>query len=503
MKTNLNELITKRPWVGWVIFGITMLLVFFLGILASSIIQRRAEANLLNVPRYAIEEFEPRNEAWALAFPREYQTYSQMADTSFRSKYGGSAFRDLLEEDPRIVILFAGYLFSRDFNQARGHVYAIEDIHNTLRTGTPADETEGPQYASCWTCKSADVPRIMYSMDTKDFYSKTWANYLSEMVNPIGCANCHNPKDMTLRIFQIPLKEAFNRKGLDLSKSSLNEMRSLVCAQCHVEYYFKGPEKYVVFPWDKGMSVEEIENYYDEYEFYDWIHPLSKAPILKAQHPDYELFQHSIHYQRGVSCADCHMPYKTEGSMKISDHKVQSPLNNIENSCMVCHRQNKEELIRNVYDRQDKVYKQKIALEDILVKLHIEAKFAWEKGATEEMMKPVLNLIRQAQWRWDFVAASHGASFHAPLESMRILADGIDKASEARLIISRVLASLGYNETVPMPDISTKAKAQEYIGIDYNKLKTEKQEWKKNTLPKWLEAAKKREKEMPMPQRIL
>jgi nitrite reductase (cytochrome c-552) len=103
-------------------------------------------------------------------------------------------------------------------------------------------------------------------------------------------------------------------------------MRSLVCAQCHVEYYFKGPEKYVVFPWDKGMSVEEIENYYDEYEFYDWIHPLSKAPILKAQHPDYELFQHSIHYQRGVSCADCHMPYKTEGSMKISDHKVQSPL---------------------------------------------------------------------------------------------------------------------------------------------------------------------------------
>jgi len=503
MKTPLSEKIAKRPWIGWALFIGTMAIVFVLGLLAASIVQRRTEANILNTPRYEIAEFEPRNEAWGMAFPREYQTYAQMSDTNFRSKYGGSAFRDLLEEDPRLVILFAGYAFSKDFNQARGHIYAVSDVHNTLRTGTPVDENDGPMTSSCWTCKSPDVARVMSKMDPADFYKSKWSSMLSEIVNPIGCANCHNPKDMTLRLFQLPLKEAYQRKGKDLTASSLNEMRTLVCAQCHVEYYFKGKSKYVTFPWDKGLNMEDIEKYYDEYDFADWIHPLSKTPIIKAQHPDFELFQHSIHYQRGVSCADCHMPYVTEGSQKITDHKVQSPLNNMEASCMVCHKQSKEELIRNVYDRQDRVTQQKILLEDILVKAHIEAKYAWDHGATSEMMQPVLKLIRQAQWRWDFVAASHGASFHAPIESLRIVADGISKASEARLELSRVLAKLGHLGSVPMPDISTKEKAQAYVGIDLKKLRAEKEEWKKTKLPKWLEMAKERENAMPLPKRIM
>ena len=64
-------------------------------------------------------------------------------------------------------------------------------------------------------------------------------------------------------------------------------------------------------------------------------------------------------------------------------------------------------------------------------------------------MGSTLKLIRAAQWRWDYVAASHGSSFHAPFESARIIALGIEKAQEARLEISRVLAQLGYNESVP------------------------------------------------------
>ena len=103
-------------------------------------------------------------------------------------------------------------------------------------------------------------------------------------------------------------------------------MRSLVCAQCHVEYFFKGDGKYLTFPWDKGFTVEDMEAYYDEAGFYDYIHKLSRTPILKAQHPDYEIAQMGIHGQRGVSCADCHMPYKSEGGVKFSDHHIQSPL---------------------------------------------------------------------------------------------------------------------------------------------------------------------------------
>lgn len=503
MKAPLKERIAQKPWIGWALFLGTMVIVFVLGLLAASIVQRQTEANLINMPRYKIDKYEPRNEIWGLAYPREYQTYSQMSDTSFRSKYGGSAFRDLLDEDPRLVILFAGYSFSRDFNQARGHVYAITDIHNTLRTGTPANETEGPQSSSCWTCKSPDVARVMSKTEPADFYQTKWSAMLSEIVNPIGCANCHDPKDMSLRLFQLPLIEANRRTGKPIESFSLNQMRTMVCAQCHVEYYFKGKSKYVTFPWDNGLNVDDIERYYDESGFADWIHPLSKTPIIKAQHPDFELFQHSIHYQRGVSCADCHMPYITEGSQKITDHKVQSPLNNMESSCMVCHKQSKEELIKNIYDRQDRVYQQKIALEELLVKAHIEAKYAWDKGADEKMMEPVLKLIRQAQWRWDFVAASHGASFHAPLESMRIIANGIEKASEARLRLSRVLSALGYNNPIPMPDLSTKEKAQAYIGIDLKKLRAEKDEWEKTTLPKWLRMAKEREKNIPIPKRIM
>ena len=389
MKFSLRKLVEKKPWTGWLLFLGTTTIVFVLGMLAASIIQRRAESTLINVPMYELNEFEPRNEMWGKAYPREYETYQQMADTSFSSKHNGSAFRDALEEDPRLVILFAGYSFARDYNQPRGHVYAVTDILNTLRTGTPDKNTEDMQTSSCWTCKSPDVPRVINEIGAADFFKSPWSSKLSEIVNPIGCANCHNAEDMTLKVKQIPLIEAYQRQDKDISKASLNERRSLACAQCHVEYYFKGKDKYVTFPWDKGMSVEEMEEYYDEIEFVDWVHQLSKTPIIKAQHPDYEIYTTGVHHDRGVSCADCHMPYVREGAQKISDHKVQSPLNNIENSCMLCHRESKEELIKNVYERQDKVYQQKILLEDLLVKAHIETAYAIKLGATDEQLKPI------------------------------------------------------------------------------------------------------------------
>ena len=50
------------------------------------------------------------------------------------------------------------------------------------------------------------------------------------------------------------------------------------------------------------------------------------AEVLKAQHPEFELWNKGVHAQSGVSCADCHMPYKREGALKVSDHWVRSPL---------------------------------------------------------------------------------------------------------------------------------------------------------------------------------
>lgn len=494
---NIASLTEKHPVLAWLLFFATIGVVFLLGLLASSIIERRAEALYVNVPKTEIREGEVRNEIWGKNYPREFQSYYGTADTTFRSKHGGNATVDMLEEVPEMVVLWAGYLFSRDYKQGRGHFYAVEDIHKTLRTGGPMTPDAGPQPATCWACKSPDVPRFMKEKGITQFYSNRWAALGSEIVNPIGCADCHDSKTANLQISRPALVQAFERQGRDISKASYQEMRSLVCAQCHVEYYFnkkiaEGAE-YLTFPWDDGMSIEEIEKYYDKIGFSDWTHALSKAPMLKAQHPDYEIFRLGIHSQRGIACADCHMTYQSEGGQKFTNHKMQSPLNNIAASCQVCHREETSALVQNVYDRQDKILEVRQHLEKALVRAHIEAGKAWELGATNDQMKEILKGIRHAQWRWDFVCASHGGSFHAPVECARIISNGLTIVQETRLRLARLLASLGHNQEIPYPDISTKEKAQAFIGLDMKKFREEKAQFLKEIIPAWKSEAIKRE----------
>ena len=488
----------RKPIVNWLIFIVTVIVVFLLGLLASSITERKTEAIFAYTPQVKIAPGEVRNELWGENFPREFQSYYSTEDTSFRSKYNGNAMIDMLEVDPRLVVLWAGYGFSKDYNQGRGHYYAVTDLRNSLRSGGPTGPDDGPMPATCWTCKSPDVPRVMKRDGIAEFYTGKWARLGAEIVNPIGCADCHDEKTMNLKITRPALIEAFERQGKDITKATHQEMRSLVCAQCHVEYYFnkhnpKEGTPYLTFPWDKGQTVEAMEEYYDELEFKDWTHKISKAPMLKAQHPGYEVYSMGIHAQRGVSCADCHMPYKSEGGVKFTDHKIQSPLNNVANSCQVCHRQETEQLIKNVYDNQDRIISNRDKLEELIVRAHVEAGKCWELGATEEQMKDILQGIRHAQWRWDYAAASHGGSFHAPVEIGRVIGTGIDIAQETRIKLARLLIALGYEGEVPYPDISTKAKAQEYIGLPMQKLIDEKNAFKQNLLPKWIEEANERE----------
>ena len=480
-----------QSWQGWLLFIASMVIVFILGVVAASVTERRAEiVSVFNNKKVEITGIESRNEIFADNYPRQYETWAKTAESDFHSLFNGNSFTDILEERPNMVILWAGYPFSKDYNAPRGHKYAVTDVYNTLRTGAPMTADEGPQPGTCWSCKSPDVPRMMQEMGVKNFYQVKWASLGAEVVNPIGCADCHEPENMNLHISRPALVEAFERRGVDIKKATQQDMRSLVCAQCHVEYYMKGDEKYLVFPWDKGFTVEEMEAYYDETQFSDYIHSLSKAPIIKAQHPDYELALEGIHGQRNVSCADCHMPYKSEGGMKYSDHHIMSPLAMIDRTCQVCHRESEETLRNNVYDRQLKANEMRNRVETELAIAHIEAKFAWEKGATETQMQDVLQLLRQAQWRWDFGVASHGGAFHAPQEIQRILGAGLDKTLQARMAISKVLAHLGFTGDVPLPDISTKEKAQQYIGLDIPAEKAAKQNFLDTIVPEWLQKAK-------------
>ncbi len=492
MRKRIIDVISEKPWVGWAIFGGTVLVVFLIGLFGASIMERRQEAQLAYQMVKPISDWEPRNDVWGENFPREYESYESTLDTTFASKHGGSQTIDYLSRYPNLVVLWAGYAFSRDYNQGRGHYHAVEDIRNTLRTAVP-------QPGTCWTCKSTDVPRVMNQMGTENFYHAKWADLGPEIINNIGCQDCHDPKTMNLRITRPALIEAFQRQGRDITKASHQEMRSLVCAQCHVEYYFKGEGKYLTFPWDKGFSADSMEACYEQNGHVDFVHALSRTPILKAQHPDYELYMTGIHAQRGVSCADCHMPYRSEGGVKFTDHKIQSPLNNIANSCQVCHRESEDALRRSVNERQDRIEEMRGMVEGALVKAHIEAKAAWDKGATEAEMKPVLELIRHAQWRWDWVAAANALGFHSPVEAARTLGTSLQRAQEARVQLSRILAKHGVNDAVVMPDISTKDKAQAFIGLDMAKLRSEKLDWKSTILPQWDARAQERQAAMPKP----
>lgn len=491
MLKKLSEIIKNKPQLGWLLFVVIIVLVFLLGLLAASITERRAEiSGLFNNKRVEIHGIESRNELWGKNFPREYTTWSQTAEMDFRSKHLGNIQQDVLEERPEMVILWAGYGFASDYQAPRGHKYAIDDVRNTLRTGAPDHNGGDKQPTTCWTCKSPDVPRIMKEKGIAAFYAGKWSKLGAEIVNPIGCADCHDPQTMNLTITRPALIEAFQRQGKDITKATPQEMRSLVCAQCHVEYYFKGEGKYLTFPWDKGTTIEDIEKYYDEVEHVDWVHQLSKAPMLKAQHPDYELFLTGPHAKRGLSCADCHMPYKSEGGIKYSDHHIMSPLKNIANTCQTCHKDSEEKLKGYVYEYQDKAIEIRNIIEKDLAQLHIGAKFAWDNGATEEQMKPILKLIRQAQWRWDFVCASHGASFHAPVETQRILSHSLDKTHQATLELQKLLFKLGKPE-YKMPDISSKDKAQAYIGLNMKEIREKKEVFKKTMVPEWIQTARK------------
>ena len=215
--------------------------------------------------------------------------------------------------------------------------------------------------------------------------------------------------------------------------ASRQELRTLVCAQCHVEYYFKGPGKTVTYPWHKGIRMEEIETYYDEVGHADWTHAVSGAKALKAQHPEFELWSQGIHARSGVSCADCHMPYVREGAIKISDHHTRSPLLNPSRSCQTCHRYPEKEIMARAEAIQDRTKALMLRAEQATVGLIKELADAKKSGATDDALQGARTLHRQAQWRLDFVASENSMGFHAPQESARILAEAIDLAQRGRI----------------------------------------------------------------------
>lgn len=398
----------------------------------------------------------PDNTSYAKEFPEEYTSWKRTEEAKENTKYAGSGFRDYLADHPELCVLWAGYPFAIEYNAPRGHYHALDDLY---KTGRRNDKTP----ATCYSCKSPNVPAAMGRDTVRTFYGNKFDHYIGEMKNPIGCADCHELKTMKLQISRPGLIEGYKAMGKDVTKATKEEMRTLVCAQCHVEYHFKGQGKYLKFPWDFGLKAENFDKYYETVGFSDWTHAISGAKMVKMQHPDFEVFQQSLHGKRGVSCADCHMPSETKGGKDVTDHQIQSPLYNVDKTCANCHNWTADQARERVYEIQDRNREMLDRVQRVLTSAHLEIGDAMKLGATDDELLLVRKLVSKAQMYWDYIAASNGMGFHAPQESARVLGKALDLAQECRLKTQALRMKHGATGDIEQPDISSKAKAQAYI----------------------------------------
>ncbi len=421
---------------------------------------------------------------WGKNFPRQYDGYRLAAERT-GTKYGGGGSDalpiDKLAQDPRLKTIFAGYAFSVDYRARRGHAYMLSDQRETKRVQLPFHQT-----GACLQCHASNLvayrkkgieegaPGALgdslasgngYAQLLKGFEkigSMPYAEATKLVDFAVACVDCHDPQSMQLRVTrpafllgiralaasQEPVphlpsiekwrtgnrEEAYDPNAL----ASRQEMRSLLCAQCHVEYYC-GPKATLFYPWNNGLKVEEIEAYYGGYKFadgnrfFDWKHAATGTEALKAQHPEFEMWSQGIHARSGVACADCHMPYKREGAVKISDHFVRSPLLNVANACQVCHHFTEEEIRKRVDIIQESNFALLGRTEDAVVDLINAITAAQAAGMNDVQLQAAREFQRSAQWRADFVSSENSMGFHAPQEASRILGEAIDLARKGQI----------------------------------------------------------------------
>jgi len=377
----------------------------------------------------AIPEGEYDPAVWGRYYPLQYGSFQKNLQMSASATdFGGSVkFQHSLRQ-PEILTNFKGMAFSKDYMEDRGHPYALTDLKETKRI-----TLQSP--GACMTCKSAHLIDIYKSMGWS--YAKTPLGQLfAKMKHSITCANCHNPSNMELRVVNPAFIEAMQRKGVDVTKATREEMRSYVCGQCHTEYYFEPETTKVILPWDKGFHPEQVYTYYTEkpkgFEG-DWLHPDSQAMMLKAQHPEFETWAGSTHAKAGISCADCHMPYMREKGKKYTSHWVTSPMKHIDASCRRCHPEEEKWLLDRVKTTQKNVWGLQHMAGTLIARAH-EAigKALAAPGANKDELEKAKENLRKAQWYWDFVAAENSMGFHNPSQTLNILGQSIDLAHKAR-----------------------------------------------------------------------
>jgi len=426
------------------------------GILVS-IVEHKQEARNPFFRVVALDEDTVDPAVWGRNFPSQYDGYRRTVD-QVRTRFGGSeavprtptavdprsvVAQSKLDEDPRLKTIWAGYAFSKDFREERGHAYMLEDQVYTER------QRVVKQPGTCIHCH-ASVYTPYRKVGGGDLFKgfelvnhMPYAEARTHVKYPVACIDCHDPSSMALRVTRPAFiegikaaKAAEGIAGYDVNTmATRQEMRAFVCGQCHVEYHFQGPEKRLVYPWFKGLKADQILAYYDEVGFKDWTHADTGTPALKAQHPEFEMWSQGIHARSGVTCADCHMPYQREGALKVSDHHVRSPLLNINRACQTCHKWSEEELKARAESLQMRVFELRNRAMDATVALIGDLKAAKTAGAPDAELIEGQTHHRRAQFLLDFVEAENSTGFHAPEEAGRLLAIAVDEARQGQIAL--------------------------------------------------------------------
>jgi len=426
-----------------------------LAALLVNIFQRQEEARN---PFYRVVELTDDTTdpaVWGSNFPLQYDGYKRTVDQE-RTRHGGSeaehrtptradprsvVSQSRLEEDPRLKTMWAGYSFARDFREERGHAYMLEDQTFTGR------QQAATQPGACLHCHASvynpykklgggDLVKGFEAMNRM-----TFAEARTLVTHPVSCIDCHAPDTMQLRITRPGFLEGIRivKAAEGIANYDVNtmatrqEMRSFVCGQCHVEYYFKGPEKRLTYPWAAGLKADQILAYYDEQGFSDWTHAETGAPMLKAQHPEFEMWNQGLHARSGVACADCHMPYQRVGAMKVSDHQVRSPVLNVNRACQTCHRWPEDELRARVFEIQDRTFALRSQAMNVLVALVADIQARSRAGASDAALAEARRHHRRGQFLLDFIEAENSMGFHAGGEAARVLAVAIDELRQGQL----------------------------------------------------------------------
>ncbi len=430
------------------IFAATAGITVGVAVVLVSIFEHKQEAKVPFFNLVTLDDTIEDPAVWGKNYPLQYDDYRRTVDM-VRTRFGGSealprqptgkdprtvTSQSKLEEDPRLVKMWQGYAFSVDFREERGHAYMLEDQTYTRRV------TERNQPGTCANCHASTYATYL-RLGKGDLWAgfdalnrMPYADARKELQHPVACIDCHEPKTMGLRVTRPAFMEGIRnyKASLGVADYQVNrdatrlEMRSYVCGQCHVEYYFKGDAKRLTYPWDKGLRADDILSYYEENGFKDWTHERTGAPMLKAQHPEFETWSNGVHGRAGVACADCHMPYQRVGAAKISDHHIQSPLLNIQAACQTCHRIAETELLARADAIQERFMFSRNLAFDALMEFIDDLEAAVAAGAPAEQLTLARGYHRKASFLLDFVEAENSGGFHADQETMRVLTQALD-----------------------------------------------------------------------------